>query len=409
MPLLLNAQTEPSVPVANKGLLYEDSSDRAPTFKDEKAVINKMLRNAMPNTLRNSGMWFGQRQGPATLTNVGSTTLRAAGVLAGADGWGIWNENANTSYQRTDTIGAVESGLSGRFYGTFLKTTSTGKFFISQMLEGNETGTIRTRTVRWQAWMKATSALTFRLGLVQLTSAGTVDTLPATFISAAGANGADPTLGTNLSYIAPKSRSGLVGDNCTINGNAFDCSVTTSWQRFGGLFDVPSNCKNILACIWTNAQAAAAAGLSIAQLSLTDGEEIQAWTPLSYQLEVERVQRIYCKTFPVDTLPAQTGGVGNALRGGVAIAGAVATSSVMQWLFPVKMRAAPTLTFFNPSAGNAFLRNIARSTDSTATASANVTENYSDINATGLAAWTAGDEIKVCAVADAAGTNNEFA
>lgn len=406
--LTLVEQAAPSA-VASKVRVYYDSTAKRLKLVYPDGRIGDPNDADLWNYVRNSGFWFAQRQNPAAATNCGSTTLRAAGVLSGADGWGVWNENANTTYIRTDTSSSVETGLQNRYYGTFTKVTALGKFFVSQMIEGVECQSLRGRTVRVQVWAKADSARTLRLGLVQLANAGTVDTLPATFISAAGANGTDPTLGTNLSYVAPKA--GQTGDNCTLNGNAYDCSVTTAWQRFSGVFDAPSNFKNLLVCFWSNAQVTATTGsFSLSQASLTDGYEIQDWTPMNYAVELQRVQRYFTKTFPVDTLPAQTGGVGNTLRGLVAIAGAVATSSCMEWRFPVKMRAAPgTVTFYNPSAANAFMRNIPAATDATATSAANTTEDRCDVNATGLAGWTVGQEIKVCAHADAAGTNNEFA
>lgn len=360
------------------------------------------------NYLRNSGMWFAQRQNPTAATNCGSTTLRAAGGLSGADGWGAWNENANTTYTRTDTATTPETGLQTQYYGTWTKITATGKLFVSQMILGKNCLGLRGRAVRVQGWIKTDSARTIRLGLVQLQNAGTIDTLPATFISAAGANSTDPTLGTNLAYIAP--RAGQTGDNCTLSGNAYSCSATTAWQRFGGVFDCPSNFKNLLVCLWTDSQLTLTTGaLSLSQLSLTDGYEIQDWHCSPYDDELDRCQRNFAKTFPVDTLPAQTGGVANTLRGMVAIAGAVATSSTMEWRFPIKMRAAPTLTFYNPSAANAFMRNVPAATDATATAAANITEDRADVNCTGAAGWTVGQELKVCAIADAAGTSNEFA
>lgn len=383
----------PSAPSSGYTNLYPDSEGRIRAY-DATGNVNQIYLSDRPNYLRNSGFWFAQRQTPGSATNCGSTTTRGIG----GDGWGVTNENANTTYQRTDTSGSVESGLQAQFYGSFVKVTSTGKFVVTQCLEGKDVCSLRGRTVRFQCLMKGTASQTVRLGLVQLNSSGTIDSIPATYISAFGANGTDPTLGTNLAYIAPKS--GVTSDNCTTNGNAADCSVTTAWQRFGAVFDVPTTCKNLLVSLWTNAQLTATNGFSVAQASLTDGYELQDWSPMSYQDELDRVQRFYCKTFAVDTAPAQSAGVTGALRGGVAIAGAVATSSVIQWRFPVQMRAAPTLTFYNPSAANAFTRNVPRATDASATSSASVSADDANVNATGLAAWTVGDEINVHASAD---------
>lgn len=406
--LLLNETGEPSVPAAGKGKIYMDSSDRLPKLKDSKGVINSFGDSELPNYLRNSGFWFCQRQGSAA-TNCGSTTLRAGGGLTGLDAWGVWNENANTTAARTDTASSPETGLQSQNYGAFLKITSTGKYFVSQMVESKDILSLRGRTSRFQVWMKGTASQTVRLGIVQLTSAGTIDTLPATFISAAGANGTDPTLGTNLSYIAPKSVAGLVGDNCTINGNAFDCSVTTAWQRFGGVFDIPSNCKNILVCVWTNAQLTATNGFSLAQTSLTDGYEIQSWAPLAYQQELERCVRIYTKTFEIDTLPVAAVLLGS-LRAVVTKA-ATALGVQFSWRYLTPMRAVPTISTFNPvTAANTNPRRTGgTAADETTVATANISSMAADITATDAAAGAVGDAVQVQATADAAGSNNEFA
>jgi hypothetical protein len=190
------------------------------------------------NYVRNAGFWFAQRQAPGTATTYSNTSGRAIS----ADGWGITNENASAQYARTDTQNAPQTGLQGRFYGSFTKISSTGKLVASQVIEGTDTNALRGRTVRVQCRMKGIVAAmqTVRLGLVQLNSFGTIDALPATFISAFGANGTDPTLGTNLAYILPKDSN---ADNATISGNAASCAVTTAWQRYGALFDVPSNAR----------------------------------------------------------------------------------------------------------------------------------------------------------------------
>lgn len=390
---------DPATPSAGTATHYVENVNRRPVLLDSKGVRNILTSRALPNWIRNSGFWFAQRQAPASATNVGGS---AAARTMSADGWGVTAENANATYQRTDTNAAPEAGLTSRYYGNFVKITSTGKVVVTQVLEGSDATQLRGRTVRVTAWMKQIVGASpgIRLGLVQLNSSGTIDTMPASYISGVGANGTDPTLGTNLAYIAPKS--GVTGDNCTANGNAYDCTLSSSWQRFSGVFDVPTSCKNLVVGFWGNAQFAATNGFALAQVSLTDGYEIQDWSPLAMGLEHNRVLRFYAKTFPVDSLPAQNFGVAGALRGLAAIAGAVATSSCMQWKFPVPMFKAPTtVTFYNPSAANAFMRNVPAATDATATSSASADAQGLDINATGLAGWTVGQELKVHVTADA--------
>jgi hypothetical protein len=185
--------------------------------------------------------------------------------------------------------------------------------------------------------------------------------------------------------------------------------VTTSWQRFSGVFDVPSNAKNLLACFWTNAQQTAANGFSLAQVSLTDGYEIQDWTPMSYQQELDRCLRVFAKTFEVDTLPAAATLAGS-LRAIVGKA-AGALGAQFHWRFPVPMRGTPTVTTYNPvTAANSNPRRTGgTAADETAVATANVSSVSLDITATDAASGAVGDAVQVQATADAAGSNNEFA
>ncbi len=362
MGLLLNNGSAPSLPAAGKQELWTDSSDRKPKILDEYGVLKTLANLYLPNYLRNSGMWFAQRQAPGTLTTYSNTTGRSIA----ADGWGVTNENTSVQYIRVDSSGAVETGLQSRFYGTFSKITTTGKIVLSHVIEGQDACQIRGRTVRFQVQMKASAAKTIKIGVVQNAAAATIDTIASTFVSAFGANTVDPTLGANLSWLVPKT--GVAGDNCTATANNFSCAVTTAWQRFGGVVDVPTNCKNLIVVIITDSQFAAADSVSITQASLTDGYEIQDWSPLPYQQELERCQRFYCKTFNVDVLPAASVG---ALTGESRVPSPVTASTAfavaVPWLFPVRMRIAPTVAKFNPAAAGVEARNQTLNTDCTST------------------------------------------
>lgn len=390
-----NNSAAPATPATGKTTVFANTSRRLCTIDDQGSIAVLSAQNLV-NYLHNGGFWFAQRQAPGTPTAYSST----AGRVISADRWGITNENASTNYSRTDTGTTPETGLQGKFYGTFNKITSTGKIVVTQVVEARDSQSLRGRTVRFQCWMKASSSKTMRLGLIQLANAAADDTVPATFISAFGAGGTDPTLGTNVAYIAPKS--GVTPDNCTVNGNACDCAVTTSWQRFGAVFDVPSNVRNVIVGVWTNAQFTAATdSFMMTQASLTDGYDVQDWSPEDVAEELQKCQRYYCKSFNTDIAPAQNAGLAGAVRGFVSVAGATANQPIGV-RFPVTMRAAPaTFVFYNPSAANAFVRNTTAGSDATATASSTPGENGTDIFFTGIAAWTVAQALAVHFSADA--------
>lgn len=404
--------TAPTTPSAGTASLYVDSADNKIKLLDENGVLGDIGGHEPPNYLRNSGMWFAQRQVPGTLTNSGSTTLRAIGLASGSsgggiDGWGAWMQNSQVQSRRNDTATTPETGLSARYYAEWQKTTSTGKFLISQMLEGDESIRLRGKTVRFQVKVKATAAATLRIGLIQLTNSGTIDTLPATFISAAGANGTDPTLGTNLSYVTPKS--GVTPENCTVNGDALDISATTAWQRVGACWDIPSTCKNILVAVWGNSQFTSTNGFMLSECSLTEGYEIAAFAPLSYQQELSRCERIFEKSFGVDTGPAQNNGVDT---GGYAYSCPVgaATAHTVGITYRTRKRAAPSQAVtLNPAAANAHVRNRTDGADNSATAiTVTGSETCARVTTTSSAAAAAGEHMEFHWWVDACGANNEF-
>jgi hypothetical protein len=238
--------------------------------------------------------------------------------------------------------------------------------------------------------MKASAAKTMRVVLLQLQNAGTIDVVPGyaagapagSFIAAHGANTVDPTFGTNLAKIAP-----VLLDNATSANTGLTCSVTTAWQRFGGTFLLPSNYKNLVLCVFTDSQFAAADSFSISEVGIYDGQEVRDWAPRMNASDILNCQRYYCKSFNLDVAPTQTSGLIGAIRGWVSVAGAVSTVNAAI-RFPVQMRVAPAMTFFNPSAGNAFMRNVTAGTDATATSATSIGDSAVEITSTGQAAWT---------------------
>jgi hypothetical protein len=165
-------------------------------------------------------------------------------------------------------------------------------------------------------------------------------------------------------------------------------------------FDVPSDAKNVIVMIWTDGQPAANDELNIGEAQLTEGVEIVDWISNPQVTELDRCSRFYAKSFALATAPAQNAGLTGAWRGNAAQAGAVAF--VHGFIpFPVPLRAAPAVTFFNPSAANAFLRQTVTPSDATATSATQITERGTEVTATGLAAWAKGDGLAIHYTADA--------
>lgn len=381
------------------GTFGYDSTDNKPKFVDEGGNVYSLTSDGLrdQNMGINGGFDYAQRQVPGTLTTYSQTAARQYG----ADRWTVTNENASVQYRRVDTSAAPQTGITARYYGEYTKITSTGKLEVSQAIEAGNCLHLRSKTIRVQVKLRCSASKTIRMLLLQLTAAGTLDTIPGivnaapsgTYISAHGANGTDPTFGTNLSKIAPVTTEA----NGTIANSGLSCAVTTTFQRFSATFALPSDFKNLVVVFVSDSQFSAADRLEITEFGLYDGTEIRDWAERMQVAQQLNVQRYYQKSFNADTSPAQNAGLTGAERGHVSVAAAVANQPIGVD-FIGSMRGAPgtsAFVFYNPSAANAFVRNTTAGSDATATAVANAGDSGFDILFTGIAAWTIAQSVAI--------------
>jgi hypothetical protein len=355
-----NKVVTPSAPAANKSILFLDSADGKLKAIDEFGVVNPVQLDGWRDhpTIGNGEMEFWQRQAPATITTYSSV----GGRVYSADRWFISNENASVTAVRGDTETAKEAGLAARYYGTFTKLTTTGKFMVGQLLSSTVIASMRGTQMRLQFNLKGSAVSTVRVGLIQLNAAGTVDVVPitaGTFVAGWSGNGVDPTLGTNLAYVAPVAGT---ADGGTISGNALSCVLSTAWKRFSSVFTPSVDCHDVMLCVWTDSQFTAGQGFSFSEAGLYDGPEIRTnFVAFPASVEFLRLQRYYAKSFPVAVAPAAALAVATAGFGEIGTLGksgsATANGSVIPIYWPVRMRGTPTVTLFTPvGAGAAVYR-----------------------------------------------------
>jgi hypothetical protein len=91
-------------------------------------------------------------------------------------------------------------------------------------------------------------------------------------------------------------------------------------------------------------------GVSFARPSLSRGALAAPFERLPAGATLALCQRYFAKTFAADVTPAGGAGYGGALLAHAAVADTIPT---LRWPFPVPMRAAPVLAFYNPAAANA--------------------------------------------------------
>ena len=286
---------------------------------DRKVLVSDVLSTGGPNYLANGGFDIAQRRAPGTLTTIADNKYSA-------DRWRVTRENADVQYIRVDAL--AESGLTSKYYGQFKKITNTGKFHVCQILEGVNSVPLRGKSVTFQIKMKASAAKTIRMAVLELQTAGTIDTIPATLVTAFGADTVDPTLGANVAVItAAQSK-----------------SVTTSWQSFSVSVTVPADSKNLIVAIWSDNQFAANDTLSVAEAGLFATSAVQSWTPRPINEDIAICQRYYEKSYNLDTSPGTATQVGSLFIQGWAAAASYITVPVA---FKVTKHSTPTMTSYD--------------------------------------------------------------
>ena len=112
-------------------------------------------------------------------------------------------------------------------------------------------------------------------------------------------------------------------------------------------------------------------------------------------------QWTYRKSFAYATAPAQNAGAGTSGEFIFSAGKAGAATEIATMQLGTQMRAAPTMTLFNPVAANAQCRDETAGADMSASAATNITEKSFEITSTGNAATAVGNAIGCGWVADA--------
>lgn len=359
MSLLITKKAAPATPAANKSMLYIDTADNKIKQIDPNGVINTLPQDGLRdrNIITNGGFTIQQRLTAASSAITGISTTTRAGQVA--DRWAVTaSVAANLNWAQIDTAAAVETGLLARYYGSIIKSTAVKKVMLSQFIINSEMAHLRGQKVRLSVKtnIKVGNAQTLKLGLLQLSAAGTVDVCPA-FLSGAWSvsAGTDPAWGTNIAAIAPDASPSA--ENGTISGSYLNISaLQTTWLRSSCVFTVPSNAKNLVVVLFSDDSGGATDNISIAELQLTQGPEIVDYVEPPLAEMLIRCQRFFCKSFPLTVVPAASVAVatgGNGETGMIMKAGAVALASAIQIRFPIRMWRTPTLTLFTPVAAGA--------------------------------------------------------
>lgn len=322
------------------------------------------------NMLVNGGFDLAQLQTPGTFTTIADKTY-------GPDQWWITRANADVQYKRED--GLSESGITSRYFGTIKKITNAGKFVMVQPIEGAPSVAARSKVVTFQIRMKASSAKTIYLAILELQSAGTIDAPPAALVTAFGANGTNPTFATNVAIISA----------------AQSCSVTTSMQQFYVTVTIPSTSKNLFFAIWPDSSFSVNDTLSFAEAKARPLSIVTPWIASGPDIELLRAQRYIWKTFDPDIAPAQNTGINTGEYLFTAATAGATVQRPPKAPFNTTMFKIPvSATSYNPAAANAQPRDVNAAADCSAIAFG-LYRNGLGFVCTGNAATAVGNSLRV--------------
>lgn len=280
-----------------------------------------------------------------------------AGVTSGsysADRWktSFLGTAVVTNSLSNDAPSVVDTGIFST--GSHLTTVTTAQaiigagdiFYIHQIIEGYNFTRIAQRTFTAQFRVKSNLPGTYCI-FFQMPGA-------YTYVHEYTINAAN-TWEYKTVTVSPSPVSGLAnytsGQGLFVGftlacGSNFQ-TTSGSWQA--GTFSATSNQINFLATVGNTFQ------FDLVQLepgSFATPFEIQ-----TRQQVLTACQRYYTKTFPISTAPAQNvGSYVGCVTYRCQVAG-TAGANGSPWIFPVNMRATPTITTYNPSAANALWRN----------------------------------------------------
>jgi hypothetical protein len=305
------------------------------------------------NRIINGNMVIDQRNAGASGT-ANAYTVDRWGYNATQATKGTWQQNAGSVTPPagfTNYLGFTSSSA----YSVLTGDT----FYFSQVIEGFNVadlgwGTASAQTVTLSFWVRSSLTGTFGGAFANSASnraypfsytVSSANTWEQKFITVSG-----DTTGTWLTTngIGISLRFGL-GSGATFSGTAGAWGAGNIVQSTGSASVVGTN----------------GATFYITGVQLEAGSVATPFEQIDYGRELIMCQRYFSKTFPQTVAVAQIGGVTGCLD--LTINQTAGTVSLMwqQWVYPVVMRATPTITTFNPEVANSNWRNSASSADYT--------------------------------------------
>jgi hypothetical protein len=323
MPITLNGDTGIQTPMYN-GTITANAVTPSVNMK------NRIINGAMTIDQRNAGA---------------SVTVNADAAFFAADRFQAAGQSSDGVY----TIQQSSTAPTG-FVNSIVATVttadasigSTQQYNIQQFIEGYNTadlgfGTADAKTVTLSFWVRSSLTGTFS-GALRNSAANRSYPFSYTISAANTWEQKSVTIAGDITGTWLTNNSTGINVIWTLGAGTSRLSTANSWQA--GNYQGVTGQTQLIA---TNG-----ATFYITGVQLEVGSTATSFDYRPYGTELALCQRYFCSSFSIGTAPAQNAGGGMIGKG----ANGATAEPILCWQFPVSMRAAPTVTTYNPSAAN---------------------------------------------------------
>ena len=327
-------------------------------LQDAVVAIQNSLYQGNDNLLINGGFDVWQR----TTNHV---DIKDAARIYVADRWGfITGVGELTNVQRSTT---VRTGARSKYSCEMVGAAGVGTVNISQRIESLWSGRYK-RTLYFSGYIYNGSGASFT-PKIYVSTPSAADTWTTSTVRNGGGSGEDLQACGDAAWTLVSWTADVSG--YTDIGNGLEIRIET-----------PSG------------SLVAGDTVRLAEFCLATLAETLYVQP-NIQQEIARCQRYYSKTFAIATTPAQAVGANTGEFVFIAHAAGASLQRSPSYLFPVRMRTAPTITLYSPASASAEARDLTGGADCTSTSAAVINENQILVNATGAAGTAIGNRIGI--------------
>jgi hypothetical protein len=387
----LNGAT-PSTPGAGYMGDYSKTADKRRYTIDENGAETCLMDPRPVNKLYNPSGDVFKRIATNGSTNIGNNTYAQ-------DRWLLLTNGASGDIQVSQIAGPTTPFQSK--FGIQLKQTNAAAKNLGQIQWLNSYDSIPLRGRRVCFQINNVNGANIRIAVLSWT--GTADTLGAArdpinaWANAADANPATTffksTTMTVDGYTAASSATGVMSCVTGQAGNSGSAIVYAN---------INANANNVAVVVWSSTTVVQNATFQYCQAMLTDGAVYRDYVARKLS-EEEQLCDAFCQTsFSRGTAPAQSAGAntGELQYSATKTVGGTNQTSP-KFTFGTRMWKTPAMTFYNPSAANAQVRDETAGGDCSATATVSLTETGFSISCTGNGGGAIADVLGVHWLADA--------